>query len=205
VRRTITRLRKRLRWETQWRNAAKRPAWLEEGPRPQVCAARESGWIPAGSSVIDLGCGLGHTAAWLAGLGHRVVGVDVSGAAVRRARQLHGDVPGLHFERVNVGRPIRVDERYDLLLDLGCLHQLSLKVRPRYGANVRGLTAPGSRLLYLMRVWGNETDPSPEAKAAVVQEILGPGFELEWAEDTEMQASHAAHVHPGVELRFVRR
>lgn len=167
--------------------------------------ARESGWLRPDASVVDVGCGIGSTDAWLAGLGHRVVGLDVSSVAVRRARRLHGDVPGLTFERADMTRPIAPTQPFDVLLDLGCLHQLPRPIPEAYVANVRTLTAPGSRLLYLIRIWGPERDESPDTRAAFVQRILGPDFELESAERTEMQASHTDEIRPGVALRFLRR
>ena len=46
---------------------------------------------------------------------------------------------------------------------------------------------------------------SPEAKAALVHDVLGPSFEPVAATVTEMQASHHPHPRLGVELRFTRR
>jgi SAM-dependent methyltransferase len=44
-------------------------------------------WLPARSShVADLACGTGSLTALVAGLGHRVVGVDLAGNMVERAR-----------------------------------------------------------------------------------------------------------------------
>lgn len=151
--------------------------------------------------MIDLGCGVGHTAAWLASLGHRVAAVDISRVAIKRARRLYGDVRGLTFVRADLGRAAPWGEHYDVVLDLGCLHQLPPSARAGYAANVRGLTAVGSRLLYLVRT-GNAA--SNEATAADVQRLLGSDFELERAQPTELQASHAAEVRPGLELRFIR-
>src|SRR3954470_13607373 len=45
--------------------------------------------LPAGASVLALGCGCGiPVAATLAGTGHRVTGVDLSEVQITRARQL---------------------------------------------------------------------------------------------------------------------
>ena len=45
--------------------------------------------------VLVPGCGRGHEAALLASLGFEVVGLDFSAEAVREARRLHGEQPGL--------------------------------------------------------------------------------------------------------------
>jgi SAM-dependent methyltransferase len=46
----------------------------------------------AGASVCDAGCGPGHVAAFLAGLGLTVTGIDLSPAMVTRATALHPDL-----------------------------------------------------------------------------------------------------------------
>ena len=45
-----------------------------------------------GASVCDAGCGPGHVAAFLAGLGLTVTGIDLSPAMVTRATALHPDL-----------------------------------------------------------------------------------------------------------------
>ena len=204
LRRAVDHVLRRVRWERQWGAESRQPAWLVEGPREQVQAAREDGWIEPGASVVDLGCGMGNTAAWLAQQGHRVWAVDFARAAIRRARKRYGQVPGLRLDRVDVTRPMRVDQTYDVVLDLGCVHQLPGSARPAYAANVRRLTGPGSRLLVLMRVWGTETARSPAEKGAALGKHLGDDFELVRAEPTQLQGEHTGASSPGVELRFVR-
>ena len=51
---------------------------------------------PCGSVVLDVGCGPGHLAARLAGVGYRVVGTDFSAVALDQARER---VPGGVFVR----------------------------------------------------------------------------------------------------------
>lgn len=64
--------------------------------------------LPAGSSVLDLGCGTGvPTARILTGAGHRVLGVDVSAGMLRLARE---QVPAAEFRHANM---------LDLPADLG--------------------------------------------------------------------------------------
>jgi SAM-dependent methyltransferase len=44
-------------------------------------------YVPLGARVLEIGCGKGTTAVWLAQQGYRVVACDVSAEAVRQARQ----------------------------------------------------------------------------------------------------------------------
>ncbi|MBB3042203.1 adenylyl-sulfate kinase [Nocardioides soli] len=58
------------------------PAIAEPSPFGRVVADA----LPAGADVLDVGSGDGRDSAYLAGLGHRVVGLDASPAAIERAR-----------------------------------------------------------------------------------------------------------------------
>jgi SAM-dependent methyltransferase len=196
---------RRRQWDDRWGRADFQPPWLYEEVRPQVEAAQESGWIPAGASVVDLGCGLGHTSAWLAARGHRVLAMDISNAAIERARALH-DMPGLTLRRADVSRRLRGATTHDVVLDLGCLHQLPARVLPQYRANIRRLTRPGSRLLLILRIRaGDPGAPTVDGRAGFVGGVLGPGFELDSAAPLELPWNGDLPGRPGAEVRFVRR
>ncbi|MCY3818986.1 MAG: LicD family protein [Gammaproteobacteria bacterium] len=57
--------------------------------------------------VVDLGCGNGRDSFFFAELGHRVVGLDVSGKAIgdNQARVLEKNVDDIEFNQVDVGAP----------------------------------------------------------------------------------------------------
>ncbi len=73
----------RSRWDAAY--ADREPA--SEPGLPAVFAAHESAF-PAAGIALDLACGQGSAAVWLARRGLDVLGVDVSGVAVERARAL---------------------------------------------------------------------------------------------------------------------
>ncbi|MFG2286948.1 class I SAM-dependent DNA methyltransferase [Streptomyces sp. NPDC048595] len=59
-----------------------------------------AGALPAGSRILDLGCGTGlPTARQLAAAGHRVVGIDLSPSMVKLARD---NVPDAEFHRLDI-------------------------------------------------------------------------------------------------------
>src|SRR5580765_555527 len=72
-------------WNERWKDAAERAAWLE--PEPLVVALarrlRERGL----SRVLDLGCGVGRHAHYLAAQGFQCVGVDASESGLAYARE----------------------------------------------------------------------------------------------------------------------
>jgi len=76
-------------------------------------------------TAIDVGCGTGGDAVFLAGLGITTTGVDVSGEALDRARERAdaGGVDVTWIEGSALDLPI-ADGRIDLITDRGCLHHI---------------------------------------------------------------------------------
>ena len=72
-------------------------------PGPSQLALAAAAELPAGSSVLDLGCGLGADALHLATTGHRVLAADFSRPALAFARsQSSLPLERLRYERVNL-------------------------------------------------------------------------------------------------------
>ncbi len=130
--------------------------------------------------AVDLGCGTGVHAAWLAGRGWAVDAVDFSAPAVARARARcaglsvtvhHADV--LEF----TGAP------YDLVVDYGCFHSLPKESRRSYAARVASLAAPGASLVLMAmaprwRVDWRVTGPAHVPPAEVAR-VFAPSFRVE--------------------------
>jgi SAM-dependent methyltransferase len=123
-----------------------KPDWDTGITPPEVTSAIDQFKQPG--RALDLGCGTGTTAIYLAQHGWQVTGVDFSPKALELARakaqradvkvDLHlGDVSRLDFLR----------EPFDLILDIGCLHGLDRESRARYAEQLRRLTRPGSKFL----------------------------------------------------------
>src|SRR6201993_3723772 len=74
------------------------PPWDTKAPKENVIAWQEGGWIHG--DVLDIGCGLGDNAIYLAKSGHNVTGLDISPTALITAERRgrggggHSRVPG---------------------------------------------------------------------------------------------------------------
>jgi SAM-dependent methyltransferase len=58
--------------------------WHLSPPSPELLAALGDGWLAPGGRVLDVGCGLGAEAGYLASAGWQAVGIDVSKAVIAR-------------------------------------------------------------------------------------------------------------------------
>lgn len=90
--------------------------------------------------ALDLGCGTGTTSLYLAERGWYVCGIDFVPAAIRCARQ-KAQQAGLAID-FNVADVTQLDflrGPYDLAVDIGCLHSLSVVQQQSYAAHLMRL------------------------------------------------------------------
>jgi SAM-dependent methyltransferase len=66
--------------------------WHLSHPSPEMVSALGEGWLPGSGHALDVGCGLGTEAAYLAAAGWQVAGIDLSLTALARAAATHGPV-----------------------------------------------------------------------------------------------------------------
>lgn len=159
--------------ETYYR--AGRPPWDTEVTPPELVAeASGPGARPPGRA-LELGCGTGTNALYLARLGWDVTAVDMIDIAIDRARAkvasaglpvrlIHGDVTRL--PELGVRGP------YDLYFDLSCFCGIPPHRRDAYAAGVTGTAAPGARLL----MFGYGPDAFDDLISGVTAEELRQRF-----------------------------
>jgi len=123
-----------------------KPRWDTDEPRPELKEVLEG--RPPGRA-LDLGCGTGADATYLAQEGWEVVGVDFVAEAIEKAkaraldagstvRFVVGDVTKL--------RESGIDGPFDLLVDIGCYHAIPAGLRSAYAAEVSAVARPGADL-----------------------------------------------------------
>jgi cyclopropane fatty-acyl-phospholipid synthase-like methyltransferase len=107
--------------------------------------------LPTGQA-LDIGCGTGTQAVYLAGRGWEVTAIDAVEKPLRRARArasasgasvtwIRGDVTRLAQAGLQPG--------ITLFFDRGCFHGLNERQRASYASGVTELAAPGATLLLM--------------------------------------------------------
>ncbi|MEY9490826.1 SAM-dependent methyltransferase [Streptomyces calvus] len=152
---------------------AARPA--PSDPRPNVRLTETVTGLPPGD-VLDLGCGAGGDALWLARQGWHVTAVDVSSVAVERLTQLAA-AHGLS-ERITARRHDLRESFPDGTFDLVCAHYLHTPLDLDRASVLRTAAhalRPGGRLLVVDHgstapwSWNQDPDlrhPAPQEVAA---------------------------------------
>lgn len=118
--------------------------WHLSAPSPELVAAEADGWLGEPGIAVDIGCGLGTEIAYLAAQGWHAVGVDLSRAALDRAKREHPDVPIAQADVLSLPFPAAA---FHLVLDRGCFHYLSPVQWADYAAEVQRVLRPDGRLL----------------------------------------------------------
>jgi cyclopropane fatty-acyl-phospholipid synthase-like methyltransferase len=138
------------------------PPWDTNQTPPEVLEFIERN--PPGKA-LDLGCGTGTNSITLAKNEWQVIGVDFVGKAIRTARRKaqRADV-AVDFRVADVTKLPGITGPFDLILDIGCYHNLSESGKQDYAQNIfRLLKEGGTFLLYAFfreRVSDSETGVS---------------------------------------------
>ncbi len=123
------------------------------GPREELVQLVKDGRINP-CKAIDLGCGTGSNAVFLAQHGFDVTGVDFASSAIEKAKKKAKTAKvEVDFVVDDLTNLREINGTFDFLVDYGALDDLTPDNRDRYVQNVLPLTHPGSRFLLWCFEW----------------------------------------------------
>ncbi|MGZ3641851.1 MAG: class I SAM-dependent methyltransferase [Candidatus Limnocylindrales bacterium] len=155
------------------------PPWEIGGPQPAVVRLAEAGWFRG--SVLDVGCGSGDNALYLASLGLDVVGVDAAPTAIRRATE-KADLRGLPatFQVEDALALEGLGRTFEAALDCGLFHTFAALERARYVESLGTVLGPGARLALLCF---SDREPDWGGPRRVTEAELRKAFATGWRVD----------------------
>lgn len=166
-------------WDDHYR--AGQPPWETGSPSSElerVIAEQEI----APCRVVDLGCGSGINAVWLAQRGFDVTGIDVSTLAIQQARSRAAEVGvTIRFEQDDLLAPRGQYEPFPFFFDRGCYHAVRRVDAAAYVRTLQRLTQPNALGLVLAGNSGSTHQPGQGPPVVSEEELrseLGAAFEI---------------------------
>ncbi|MFM8322344.1 MAG: class I SAM-dependent methyltransferase [Chloroflexota bacterium] len=131
--------------------------------------------------ALDLGCGTGTNAVYLAQHGWQASGVDFASPAIRQARaRARRAGAAVDFRQGDVTRLESLAGPFDLVLDIGCYHALNPDGQAAYRRGLARLLAPGGA--YLLYAFLAQPDNPSASLAAGLDDahlhLLQDGLQL---------------------------
>lgn len=159
-------------WDARY--AEHNTPWDTGQPDAHLVRLVEAGEVPVGRA-LEIGCGTGTNALWLAANGYEVDAVDLSPLAVSsaRAKSASQTASPVRFAALDFLTDPAPGEAYDFVFDRGCFHIFEdPAVRQRFAARVAQLLAPGGTWVSLIgSTEGPPRDVGPPRRSA--RDVVG--------------------------------
>lgn len=165
---------------------------IGQGLRDLVEGTPNTPALPTGSA-LDVGCGTGDCAVYLAQHGWKVTGVDYVAKPLDKARaKARAAGASVNFARADVTRLSHegIGSGFQLIVDNGCIHNMSGADREAYVREVSAVAAPDARLYIVAFPPGGRFGvpgidrPEMERRFAAGWTLLSTGDERELDEKT---------------------
>ncbi len=160
--------------------------WEDTEPSPEMMQLFTH-FVQPGKSVLEIGCGLGTNAVWLAQQGYHYHGVDISEEAVRQAReQTHkATVPATIWQADIMVEPPK--RQFNTVFDKGCMHTfLQEDDRQRFCQTVYDLLEPDGVWVHISGSMDNRDKKNaeefgyPRLSALEIVRIVEPQFMIHY-------------------------
>ncbi len=135
-------------WDLAYDNGDYLKHWESPHPPLELAAIVAASIIPPAAKVLDVGCGAGSEAIFLARFGFQVTGVDSSVRAITLARERAAN-EGVEvvFRADDATKLPLADQSISFASDRGCFHVLDDDQRPDYARELSRVLKPGASFL----------------------------------------------------------
>lgn len=188
--------------------------WEGNEPTEIVTNSFEKGIIKPGDKVLDIGCGFGRNANWLAGKGVKVTAININSIELDeskvKAKKLGANVDYQCADAVALPFP---NCSFDVALDLGCTHMItSNDSQKKAEIEVARILIPGGLLVYFgfskeHPGCKNKPDSPMFRNLGDIQTIYGDDFDIlfheenRWSPKSEEKRNFSEHVGLNIILK----
>jgi len=135
-------------WDEAYRTGEYKKHWDYSAPSQEIATCAALGMFPRKGVILDIGCGSGSDAVFLATLGYHVKALDISPTALGLVKK-KADRAGVKVETVH-GSALKMPldaASVDFALDRGMLHNLSDDEGKAYARELARVLKPGAGFL----------------------------------------------------------
>ncbi len=181
-------------WEESYKRKGKLDTFGGGKPGRDVVAIASKIKLPA--QALDLGCGEGRNALYLAGLGFRTSASDISQSGIGKLKTVAGE---LHLDIDAVVCDMRqypFNKTFDLIVCEGCLHFIKREEWSKIISKMKNSTAGGG--YNLVGVFTDEA-PEPEDQRGLMVGLFKEGELFSYYQDWQIIDSRTytfEHTHP---------
>jgi len=167
------------------------PPWDIGRPQGEFVKLEEKGRIQG--DVVDVGCGTGENALYLAGRGHKVLGVDSAELAIKKAKQKATERRiDAEFKIWDVLRLGKLGRTFDTVIDCGFFHTLSDEGRVIFERNLGSVVKKEG--MYFMLAFSDE-EPDWGGPRRVTKQEIRDTFSAGWKVESIKKARFEDHFH----------
>jgi 2-heptyl-1-hydroxyquinolin-4(1H)-one methyltransferase len=161
----------------------RRAPWSLGVPQPEIAGLIEQGKIHG--DVLDAGCGEAALSLTLAALGHNVVGLDISSAAIELARSeaARRHLTNAIFEVADITSISGYDGRFNTIIDSTLFNSFPVGLRDAYQQCMVRAAAPGASYFVLVADKAAFANARDNPLTGVTEDELSDVVSKYWAID----------------------
>ncbi len=169
------------------------PPWDIGRPQPEFVRLEEAGAIKG--RVLDVGCGTGENALFLASRGHEVWGIDAAPVAIEKAKAKSRERRVKARFRVHDALDLGgLGRTFDTVIDSGLFHTFADEERPAFVRTLEAVLPSGGT--YYMLCF-SEHEPGVWGPRRVTQREIRDAFRTGWRVEWVREATFEANVETG--------
>ena len=157
-------------WEESYKRKGRLDTFYEGKPSPDVVLAASK--LDKGSQILDLGCGEGRNAIYLAQLGFAVTASDISKPGIDKLRDTAKELGLKIGSSVCDMRNFDFSENYDLIISHSCFQYIPRKEWKGLIEKMKKATNAGG--LHVINIFTDE-EPEPEDQKGLMVGLFKKG------------------------------